>query len=760
MKSITILLLSFAWIIPNAFTKQTAISLKVLERAGVSRNELVRSGIPFAKGALASGQRLGLEDDKNNPLPVQTLETSHWQDGSVRWLLLNFPASLPARGQTAYTLKTAKEAVGDTLALVSLSKDVCRVRTACMAFDINAKGNLISGLSVDGKATEPTNLDFVITDWYFNPLKLSAGSRTIRVEENGPLCSIVKVSGIHAGAWGQKRFDYDLRIWIFENQKEIRFDYTIKDREPEETAPLRSVALEAVFLANGSQFEIGNTDGWREAGTLAKGQSAGVTITGPTEWQPDRNFEAVFFRNDKMIRSVPGRQNGWAALSNGASRITAAVRHDWQQHPKGFIATENKLSVELWPDRTEALVFPRGAEKTHSIHLSFDPRVSGSDFCRRVQKPLMAVATPQQYCGSDAFGLLSPRDTVRFADFEKMTESIFKAYLDIRETNKEWGWMDFGDNTTDPRYWSNNEYDTPHGLMLLFARTGNLDYFDAAEVSAGHMADIDIIHYWPENPEVVGGAHKHDVAHTGHRHRSQMKVHTDHLWTQGMCETYLLTGDRRLLDAAREMGDHLAVEAGIKGVRTDNERNYGWSIIGLIAAYQATDDIVYLKAAEMIWDQVLKLYHPQRALWLNEWGTDPQGKPLLGNKIFMAAVLMDGIANYHRVTGDPRAVDYLLKGCRTIIREGWIEKDKGFYYTPSWEDRFTGRVLDTREQVPLGYTYLLTGDKELLAIGRKQFEASLAEILKTDISESAKSFSIYIRTMPHFQAVLGIVGRK
>src|SRR5690606_31073026 len=116
---------------------------------------------------------------------------------------------------------------------------------------------------------------------------------------------------------------------------------------------------------------------------------------------------------------------------------------------------------------------------------------------------------------------------------------------------------------------------------------------------ARHWMDVDLI--WATDDIVwLGGGMQHSTAH-----RSYAGDH--HTWNQGMIDYYLLTGDRRSLEAARAVGDFFAYLAFERPERHRprlhqnpqrdvNPRSPGWGLIALVAIYEATLDPYYLEA--------------------------------------------------------------------------------------------------------------------------------------------------------------------
>lgn len=93
----------------------STVPISVREPVGVARAQApVSGGIPFGRGVLSAAQlgRMTLADAQG--LRVKSFQPpvvlGSWPDGSVKWLLLDFLASVPASGSVGYTLGLAKTA--------------------------------------------------------------------------------------------------------------------------------------------------------------------------------------------------------------------------------------------------------------------------------------------------------------------------------------------------------------------------------------------------------------------------------------------------------------------------------------------------------------------------------------------------------------------------------------------------------------------------------------------------------------------------
>src|SRR4051812_12577140 len=66
------------------------------------RGEPLTCGVPWPRGALTDEGGLSLRNHVGQRCPMQAAVLDRWSDGSVRWLLLDWQASL--RDKAVYTL--------------------------------------------------------------------------------------------------------------------------------------------------------------------------------------------------------------------------------------------------------------------------------------------------------------------------------------------------------------------------------------------------------------------------------------------------------------------------------------------------------------------------------------------------------------------------------------------------------------------------------------------------------------------------------
>ena len=79
-------------------TGTTAVEIHVeAESPAERRREPVTCGLPWPRGAVPADARLAMTDGAGRPVPLQVRTLDRWPDGSVRWALLDWQATVQGR---------------------------------------------------------------------------------------------------------------------------------------------------------------------------------------------------------------------------------------------------------------------------------------------------------------------------------------------------------------------------------------------------------------------------------------------------------------------------------------------------------------------------------------------------------------------------------------------------------------------------------------------------------------------------------------
>ena len=704
----------------------------------------VSVGIPFPKGALADAGHIRLLGKGRTELPLQAGELARWEDGTVRWALLDF---LP-EGEDDYAIEYGREVrPGPPEAPLSIEESAAAisVTTGPIRVEFPTKGYRLPGVvsirQPDGgyRRVSPRGSSPAVTLIDESGTRYTAAKPdAVVLEESGPNRACIRVDLTHRAGWGRSLFRSTFRVHLFRNSSAIRIQHTFEnDRTEEDFTNIRELSLRADFDVGGDP--VGHLG--RRRLTAGDGQPFSLV-------QTHDNFYVL-----KRGRRTLGRgrhSEGELHLSGSAAGVSLAVRDFWQNYPKGIAFDRKGITLQICPPLT-GNAYPRGGELEDRLyyyllgnryklrrgisrttefwfHLRPAEAALPSGFGANVQAPPLYSVSLAAFNKSRTVTLLPSKDPSPFAPYEEWVEGARKAYGQDRDTSRAYGMLNFGDWFGERRYnWGNMEYDAPWCFLQEYLRGGNPDFFTWAEEAVGHLVDVDTCHHSP-NPEEVGAQYLHCVGHVGNYYPDgyrETAIFTgrssvSHTWVEGPFLYHLLSGDRRVLDAAMKTSDGLVGEV-LNHYDFTNCRNCGWHLIHLSAAYRATGRRVYLNAARIIVDRVLERQRDSggwnRLMVPGHCHCNPPRHT--GNAGFMVGILMVGLKRYHEATGERRVADAIVRAADYCIDAMWVPEKSAFRYT-SCPHSSVGGGADMRILKGVAAAYRFSGKerfREILSAG-------------------------------------------
>lgn len=736
---------------PPAITASVARAILPLNVINPSSDILanwpVTSGIAFPAGAIASARQMRLLDATGAETPLQASALAHWPDGSPKWALLSFRASGAARETIPYTLEygSAVAATPPTAGVrVTETPDGLRLCTGPMQVDIRRAAVALPGrVAIDRNGDGAfTDAEVVIPGEPADAVALVAAdgrsytslgtADVVLVEEAGPERAVVLLKGHHTSSDGARLFAWEARLVTAAGQRALRLFYTFgNDVTTRDFTSLKALTLSLPLAGGTERFELG-------ADPVVNGSIAQA----PVLFQDTDNHYGLTVAGKA---SEGKRAPGWLRVSGPRGTMTVAVRDFWQLYPKAISADAAAIRLGLLPalapdqyakpaedpaqlvhlyyNLTDGLYrFRQGQSKTHEILLSFETDAArlGLD---AFQVGVMAAAPSDWTCASGAFGEVPPTGTAWSSRLDARMSKGVLGYLKARDARRDYGLMNYGDWWGERVHnWANLEYDDTHVFLRHFARTGDMAAWTAGDRGAKHFADVDVIRYHAD-PRRVGAGYTHCIGHVG-GFLERLPVDGGSLYgghspchtrTEGLVEHYLLTGDRRSLEAAVGIADRYG-GWWLNNYDFANCRVPGWHLVLTMALYHATADPFYLNAARIVADRVLERESPgggwRRNLVPGHCFCLPRHR---GNAGFMVGVLLSGLKYYHQATGDPRAADAIVRGARYLVSEMYDPEAHQFRYTSCPNSPLTDSTANLACE-GLAYAARLTQDPALLGL--------------------------------------------
>ncbi|MDX9980088.1 MAG: hypothetical protein RBU25_08710, partial [Lentisphaeria bacterium] len=602
--------------------------------------------------------------------------------GSVKWLLVDTLADTRPGQETvleqAYNATPDRFAgvrVEETDAAVVLANDSVTLRLDRRRFEPLAglAGGALEIADPEGRIFTSANLP----------------PEEVVVEERGPVRATVRVRGRFADADGKPWMRYLCRVHLHAKQSWARLEVTLEN-DVTETQMTRFARFELPLDVPATSLEF----------------AAG---TGQSLLQDYDNR----FRLDGQARE--GRAPGHCA----AGSLVLAMRDFWQLYPKGFRTDGNTLRVQFLPPLPadqygteedhkleDRLYFwcdkgmykvRAGTRFTTELAVQTGGGIPAAVFGAHIHHPLFAAAAPAAYCASRAWGDMTPRQADAFTVYEENLDRAFAEFLDRREKVREYGFFHFGDWYGERTWnWGNVEYDTGFALAIHFLRVGDRRMLRRAEEAVVHNGDVDTTHH-DANPGNIGRVFTHCIGHTGGYYpgdfRDMGAFNTGprdigHTWTRGQFLLWHLTGNDRYRETGEAVARYLAATTP-GNPHVGNHRDGGWTLVGILGAYQATGDPFYLNGARLMVDRILDKQLPN-----GQWGhfiwecRDEHPQPW-GCKPFMTGVILHALSIYDRAQPSERVQDAIRRGANYLWENTYVQKDHGFIYAEA--PKFQGK---------------------------------------------------------------------
>lgn len=474
-----------------------------------------------------------------------------------------------------------------------------------------------------------------------------AGGYKCEVENANSLRATIKLSGWLVNAKGRKLIQYVIRAQALAGKSDLRllptFIYAGKPKEDF----IRTMYLRFPRMSDTSTS-------WALGGeTVHDGKLTGTGNASLYEIGPEKIYHLAPYDQDKTVhysvtqngtQTATGKEAaGWARLSDKRGTMELAVRDFWQMHPKQLKLQRDAMTFYIWPEQGNRVLdlrrrydeventyhydlslWPFGGEGvgvTHelALRLGSSQEDTAAALATELNTPLLLECTPEHYASTNAFGRFAPVDKQRFPHLEAVQE-VGVAWLDRNQRQFHWdGMIDYGDTlfhgyNTPSHYgyqtpkgwcsrgyvgWLNDDGGLTNGLFVQYLRSGDYQTFRLAENMARHSMDVDTCHYCAEEPRFVGGGHRHDQQHWGNGTRGYGTA------THGIIDYYLLTGNERALDVARETAQY-----HIDPYEGEDEDRIG----GLIRFWEISGEPKYKEAADKILAE--ELARPASPKWL------------------------------------------------------------------------------------------------------------------------------------------------
>jgi len=588
--------------------------LIVQERAGRDRlTEPVTVGIPFPKATVFKLSQLSLCNAGGEPQPLQAQALARWIDGSIRWALLDFQATVTAHATTAYCVESDADKPRPLQPVaVSVTETEEHViidtggytffinRRVCKPFDrivvngveqIGAEGSSLVLIDAQGRSYVPIIDDLAIEIAGQLRTCIRAGGQ-FKSDSKNSLTRFAMRLSFHAGL-GVAEMNMTVHnpraarhpggLWDLGDKGSIYFkDLSLNlplrgEAEPQvtwTTQPLRQPRKPTGESVEIYQDSSGG-ENWRSTNHVNRFGKVMHSFRGYRVKSGDKLVE-------HGLRATPT-----VTVHGHSGGVAATMKQFWQNFPKAIEADKSALTIRLFPRQYhDDFELQGGEQKTHTVYLQFSGAGERLPELSWAHHRLIARASPEWYSGSKAISYLSPRAEDENVAYRELVDTAIdgpQSFFARREIIDEYGWRNFGDlyadheavgHTDDTPLVShyNNQYDVIYGALIQYFRSGDHRWFELASDLARHIIDIDIYHTTEDRPAYSGGLfwhtdHYRDAGTATHRSYSRANLNSrqfgsygggpcnEHNYTTGLLHYYYLTGDETARDAVLGLAD-------------------------------------------------------------------------------------------------------------------------------------------------------------------------------------------------------------
>lgn len=682
--------------------------------------EPVTSGVPLPESrGLFSTDRLQVMDSGGRQVPAQFRVLSRWRGGPddvsrpIRWLEVNFPADVPAGGRATYVLDDAGAGSSSRRLDAVQTADRITITTGPARFEIDRTAfdlfrTVWLDTDRDGRFSDGERI--VVPRPQSGPFVQQGGSEhraaaapplSVVLEEAGPLRAIVRAEGYHA-ADGRPLLRYVTRMTFHAGTSFVEVHHTIiEGRQPgsgngdlagQVATTLARAGLRVAMQLEGPATATlrGGTDAIRRGGLPAAATAAIVQESGG-----DANRALAYRATIDGLEVETGQRatRAWLDIADARWGLAVTTRDFFRKGPQRLAAAGDGTVQVEFPATEYTIRQAMGLDE--SVVFWFHTADRGVPEAERIlegfgKDRLLALAPGRWMIDSGALGRVPTSLPGRWSRADDFLRESAEASLAFASSPMAFGLMHYLDMPID-RFqvlpgpagtipaggpdrvsWGNSYWDPGATLAPQFARTGDGRLLERLLFPlARHFSTTDM--YDPDDTagytSGIGGARgeHHRGAWTGEYH------YLESLW-----DHYYLTGDRRVLErglaAARTYAFHpqFAVAADQGGFPTTT-RTLSQKFATMLEAWLASGDAP-LKAAldAQVREFLIRRFTPEGFVVPRAVGGDAYD----AEQAFMVTLgIHDTIYDYHAVTGDPLARDFLVTVPQRIARHHRASED-------------------------------------------------------------------------------------
>jgi hypothetical protein len=350
----------------GATTNGSEFKFKIREFAGIDRKEWpVTGGIPFARGSLLHSNDVEILDESQEAAKYQREVLARWDDGSIKWLLVDLFSSVEAHGERTYSVHIGRNQ-GRKLKISSplkwfMTDNGIFIDTGSLRAEVSQR--LFESLSIKSETGKWINLQKEAGQMFLNVNSefsgyYYAGKPEISVEQRGLNRIGIKLSGGYYNKQGQHFGSYVIRVHAYSGKAYLKISHTFINTDFPERGLVTGIGLNLPIELN-SKRQISYGDTFRD-----------INCDWPS-WvaQYDTDYQEISHCGE--TQKFKAKATGLFAIRGKNSSVAFFVPY-WQElFPKKMELDGNGMTLWLWPPAYGALDLRREEQKQSEGWLEF-----------------------------------------------------------------------------------------------------------------------------------------------------------------------------------------------------------------------------------------------------------------------------------------------------------------------------------------------------------------------------------------------------
>ncbi len=679
------------------------------------------SVLPFGIGEMYSCDGLHITDENGENYLTQCKVTSKWNDDSIKTVSVN--AILPLDGRKFYAVDSDKQVSLEKFSAVC-SEDGITVTNGEKVYYFNNKNNSVL-----------PDKELYAVLYGADDMRYTACGGEYFVEEQGAN-HIVITRFNRFMCDGKRSMKCYTHLHFYRNIDAYRLEFGFEND-----------------LLNNEFYTIN-----------------GLYLEGPSQ----NSCSIDVMQLDEKTAVVGGKEvaqkiDGRFAVDN----TEIIVEEFWQNYPKSFVAAEDSVKIGICPFitkpehyrkedvlleaqmffylKTGKYEFHGGLRKYHTVIFGKDAeKLTDISFlhpdCEAIEK---SMAFGRIKCGCPDF----PK-------YDAYMDNSLQLYLNHRESYRDYGMLNYGDSFGENNiHWMNLEYDFHYGLMIHYLRTGDERFYDLARIGMAHYSEVDTSHTGVSFEE-KGYFFVHTVGHANNYYPHELvpksypkiKFQMGHIFNDGLALYYKMTGIERYKTIVLNCADTLA-KYYTRKFDFLTEREPGWCMLALQAAYDITLDEYYLNACRIMAERVI-FKQDAKTGCISTMMPVPQPKEVTerkfcyGGKPFMHGVLASAMRKLYCMTGDEHIRQCCVNMAKWLV-DMYDEELQEFWYSTAFKE-VERRVSQPETSMEILDALLfgsVDNENSYVDIVKKAFDKMLESPYRFE-NDVAKVFAMRLRFSP------------